>query len=169
MPPRPRKPPHIHQGRNAILPKRPKKSLDRQRRVSDRHHFHSSLKNKDQKSGINSDSKTHHAKHHNSPSNHHNFTTKNHHKNTIFRKTPCKNAPPPQTKKMQKNRTRQKARPCFSIRSYPRISAVDLHASVNNLFPDNLIHHLLPGSLGQSHRQHIFNPRSAGGASTFST
>ena len=54
--------------------------------------------------------KTHHPKHHNSPSKHHNFTTKNHHQNTRFRKNPLQKHRLPPGKISPKNslrRTRQ--------------------------------------------------------------
>jgi hypothetical protein len=75
--------------------------------VPDRHHFHTFTQepeNKVENSGKFLDAKSDHPTHHDLPTTHHNFTTKTPHANTIFRKNPCKNAPPPQNKKAIQNK-----------------------------------------------------------------
>src|SRR5258707_15848923 len=96
---------------------------------------------------------------------HHPPTTppqKHHIKTPFFAKTPCKNAPPPHQKKSlkQKNERPGDAEPLsFLICIPPRQSAVAaLHASVNNLFPHDLILHLLQLSRRQRHSQNLLNP-----------
>jgi hypothetical protein len=125
MPPRPRKSPHIHQRSNSILPKRPQKRIDRQSRVPNRHHFHTSLKNKVQNSGINSDAKNHHPKHHNSPANHHNLTTKNHHENATSPQKPPAKTPLHHTPRKSKKRSPAKSQAPNFIRSDLQKSAVN--------------------------------------------